>query len=148
MCSYRIGVHGPGHRPMVSECLKSGVGQGVDCVGSDEVVHVESVGVGRVLGRGGCPEGSLHLGSAFDEGSPSGAAEFPLEHVVGHLSLGDGRPAPQGQGLGGSKGVESAVHLAVGSTDEERGHRRHPREVTRTGLQAGEVGLHYLSVAV
>jgi hypothetical protein len=133
---------------VVFEGGDGGLGQGGDGVGADQAVDVDGVGVGGVLGRGRGPKGPLGPGSAGGQRRPTGAAEAVSEQPVGQLGLGHRRPALEGEGLAGAEVVQAPVDLGVDPADEEGGHAVHLSQVAVIGLQALQVGLDDLLVAV
>ena len=67
------------------------------------------------------------------------------------MALGDCGLPLEGGGFGCTELVETAVDLGVDPADEERRHRLHRRGVAAAGdefLEAGNVGLHHVGVAV
>ena len=84
-----IGVDATPHRAVIGECFERRLGQGVDRVGSDELVDVEHIGVRRILGTRRCPQRALDPGTAARECLPARPREHLGEHLVGELALGD-----------------------------------------------------------
>ena len=56
-----VGIDAAGDRAVVDEGVERGVGQGVDRVGADQLVDIERVAVGGVLGSGRRPERPLDV---------------------------------------------------------------------------------------
>ena len=135
-------------RAVVLDRLQRRLGHGVDGLGPDQVVDVERVRVGRVLRRGRRPQGALDPCAPGGQGLPPGAAEPVEELPVGELRLGDRRPSPQRQGLGRADRLQPPVDLGVDPADEEAGHAGHRGQVAVVRLEAGQVGLHHVVVAV
>ncbi len=66
------------------ECLRR---DGVDRFGTDEVVHVDRVRVGGILGAGACPQRTLNA-RAFDlEILPAAADESVLKNLIGKFCI-------------------------------------------------------------
>ena len=126
-----VGVDRPLQRAVVLEGAQGRLGHRVHGGRPDQVVDVEQVGVGRVLGRGRRPQRPLHAGALGPQRLPALAGEGAVEVLVGHLGLGHGRLAPQGEdggvaGLPTGQGLEAAVDLGVDPADEEGGDAGHP----------------------
>ena len=90
----------------------------------DQLVDVERVGVGRVLGRRRRPQRPLETRATCGERFPAVAGEGLPEQPVGELGVGDGDLAPQRVAFG-----QAAVGFGVDAADEERRHGRDPRDV-------------------
>ena len=134
-----IGVDGPLQRPVVLEGAQGRLGHGVDGGRPDQAVHVEQVGVARVLGRGGGPQRPLHPGALGPQRLPALAGEGVVEVLVGRLGLGHRGGAPQAEDggvalLAAGQGLQAAVDLGVDPADEEGGHAGHPGQL---GLASG-----------
>ncbi len=124
------------------------LGHRVDGVRADQLVDVQRVRVGRVLGRGGSPQDPLGSGALGGQVLPPGAAEG-LEVVgVGEPRVGDRELALQA--LVGAHLLQAAVRLGVDARHEEARHRGHRRGVAALGhepLEAAQVALGDLRVA-
>lgn len=128
----------------------AGFREGVDGLGSDEVVDVQGVGVGGILRRRGCPQRSLQVSAPPGQLPPALIGERVAEHPVGDFGLGDGGLAAQGEGLRCCDGLEARVDFAVEPADEERGDTADLTEVaTGAGelLEPGAVRVNDLPVA-
>ena len=80
------------YKPSVG--LEGGGGQGVDGVGADQLLDIENIGVGGILGAGRGPQRPLHPGTARRQRGEVVAAEELGESAVGELGVGDRRPTP------------------------------------------------------
>ena len=84
-------------RAVVARGVDRRVGHRVDRVRPDQLVDVERVGVGRVLGRRRRPERPLHVRALGGERLPARAREDPLERLVGDAARSRSRPCPAGR---------------------------------------------------
>ena len=138
--------------PWSSKASIVAVGHGVDRVGADELVDVERVGVGGVLGRRRRPQRALHLGALRGQRLPAGAGERLEEELVGQLGLGDGGLAPQRPGSAvpmASSRLSTSVSTREMKNDATlRTADRSSCPASRSASRPGEVGLHDLGVAV
>ena len=145
----RVGVDRAGDGAVVEEGLDRLLRHRVDRVRADELVDVGRVGVGRVLrGRRG-PQRSLHPCAPRRRAPPS-AGPGTCRRTAGRPpGPGPRRPVPRSARAAlGADLVEAAVDLGVDPRDEEAGHARDAAEVALGRLEAGEVRLHHLGVAV
>ena len=147
----QVGIDGAAECAVVAEGVERGVGHGVHGVRADQLVHVQRVGIGRVLGARGSPQRTLHLRAECCEPVPARPAEQLPEAAVGHLRLRHRSAASQRQRVRLADGFEPAVDLGVGAADEERGHAGHARQVGdargRPVFEAAQVRLGHLLVA-
>ena len=119
----------------VDRCL----GERVDGVGPDQLVDVERVGVGGVLGRRRRPQRPLQPRAPRRERIPAIAGEGLPEEPVRELGVGHGDLAPQRMAF-----RQTPVRLGVDAADEEGRHRRDSRQVTAllgVALEPAEVRL-------
>ena len=133
---------------MILEGVDSGLGKGVDRAGSDEVVDVQGVGVGGVLGRRRRPQRPLHAGAVGRELGPPRAGELVAEQLVGELGLGDSSAATEGECFGCTDGFEAPIDFGVDPADEEGRDAVHTPDVAaRVGvlLESRQVGLDDLA---
>src|SRR5947209_9066835 len=103
----------------------------VDYVGTDQLRHVEHVGVAGVLGAGARPGWPLRTGAEPYELLPIRAAEFAAVALVGDAGTGERHLSAQRRVR-----VELGVDLRVNSGQEERRHGGNLAEGL-TGLGAG-----------
>src|SRR5262249_27749276 len=83
------------HLPMIAKSVKGRRWNGVDCVRTDEVLHVEHVAVARILGTSAGPEQALCLGAAGSQRFPSRAGKQFFIFPVRLFSVRDGHFAQQ-----------------------------------------------------
>ena len=133
---------------MIPEGANRLLGHRVHGVRADQLLDVDHVAVGRVLGRGGGPERPLRPRALRCELLPGGAGEEPLVLGIGELRVGDGELAAEVAGAGS---LEARIGLGVHARHEEAGDRRDPGEILAVGgeaLQAVDVALGDLDVAL
>ena len=124
------------------------LGHRVDRVRADQRVHVERVGIRRVLRRRRGPERALDVGALGGERLPARAGEDALERAVGELRVGDRGDPLQ---LGVAELLEALVDLAVDARDEEardRGDAVDRLAGRRALLEALDVRVRDLLVAL
>ena len=98
-----------GARPaVVAEGIHGRRRHGVDRVGADQLLDVEDVAIGRVLGAGAGPEQPLRPRALGREPLPAGAGEEALVALVGELGVGDRDLAAQALERGAKLGVVDA----------------------------------------
>ena len=128
--SSTIGVDASGEVAVVGKRLDGRVGQGVDGVGTDQLVDVQRVGVGRVLGRRAGPQRPLHSGTLGGQRLPPMAAEGLLEHAGRPACPGRRAPLPRSaRASGRADRLESMIDLGVDPADEEAGHAGDRRQI-------------------
>ena len=135
---------GVGHDAVVGEGAQGGLGHRVDDARGDQLLHVEDIGVRRVLGPGARPQRPLRAGAGVAEREPSLVGEPPAEAGVGMVGVGDRHPAAQLGAVG-----EHGVGLGVDARDEERRHRGdgEGRAGGQAALEPPHVGVDDLLVA-
>ncbi len=136
---------------MVTEGIQGSGRKRVDGVRPDQVVRIESIRVGRILGAGAGPENALQAGALLRQLLPAVTGEGGLEALVGHLGIGDADGALQGLCSGALYRLQHPVHLDVHPADEEGGHRGDLGDVASVGvqrLQPGDVGLRHLIILI
>src|SRR5450830_1309000 len=155
-CAVRVvevTVDRPRERAVVVEGLPGDLGQGVHGVLADELVHVQHVGVGGVLGAGARPQDALHLGARGGDELPVAAAKVAAKALVDDLGVGHrGRalerfepPPLRHVGAGGLDPlVQQPVDQRVDARHEEARHRRRGADreiVLQSVLERLEVGV-------
>jgi hypothetical protein len=147
-----VTVDRPRKRAVVVEGLPGGLGQGVHGVLADELVHVQHVGVGGVLGAGARPQDALHLGARGGDELPVAAAKVAAKALVDDLGVGHrGRalerfepPPLRHVGGGLDPLVQQPVDQRVDARHEEARDRRRgaDREIMlQSVLERLEVGV-------
>ena len=144
---------------VIAKRVHGGGRHGVDGVAADQLLDVEHVGIGLVLGARGGPEQALRLGALLRQRLPLRLGEDPLVALVCELGVGDGDLALEGfqsrflVGVVGLRdlGVQRLVHGNVDAADEEARHARDPGDVATLGgqiLQTGHEGAGDLLVGI
>jgi hypothetical protein len=140
----RIGVERPRHLAVVAERPERLLGHGVD--GSYQLVHVEHVGVTRVLGACARPERPLGRGTQPREPLPLRTGELGTEVLVGDAGARDRDMPAQRLVLG-----ELRVDLGVDPRQEERGDRGDSiKRLARRGAgrEAAQIRVYHLVVSL
>ncbi len=136
---------------MVGGGVQGGLRHRVHGAGSDQLLHVQGVPECRVLHPGGGPQGTLGVGAGPREGGEAVAREDVLVRLVGQSRVGEGRLSAQAERLVRAQQRQALVDLAVDAGDEEGRDRVDAGQVDAgrpRRLQAGEVGVHDLAVAL
>ncbi len=138
------------HGSMILEQPKGCRRHGVDCVRADERIHVQDVGIARVLGAGAGPEQPLWSGAGGCQPLPGGALEVITEPGVGQLRIGDRDLAPQIE-QPSAFGLDATIGFGVHPAHEERGHRG--QSIQRLScpppsLEGPDIGLRHLAIVV
>ena len=146
------GIIGEGSRrgPVFLEEPKRRRRHGIDRVGADERLHIEDVGVARVLGAGAGPEESLGPGPGGGQPLPGGALEVITKPGVGQLRVGDRDLAPEVEQRP-ALGLDTTIGLGVHPAHEERGHRGqsvHGLAGPPPSLECPHIGLRHLAIVV
>ena len=137
------------HLAVVLERLQRLERHRVDRVAADQLLDVDDVAVLGVLGRRRRPQAALRRRALGAQRLPGLAGEQLLVGLVRELRVGDRELALEL--VVAADRVEPLVGLGVDARDEERGDRRHPREVAagvREPLHAADVRLGDLAVAL
>ena len=108
----RVGV------AVIGEGAQGGLGHGVDDVRGDQLLDVEHVGVGGVLGGGARPQRSLRPRAGVAQGEPARVGEAVAVAAVREAGVGDRDAAAQ---VGARR--QQRVGLGIDARDEERGDR-------------------------
>ena len=146
-----------GELAVVAERIHGRDRHGVDGVGPDQLLDIEHVAIGLVLGAGGGPQQPLRLGAFRGQRLPARAVEQPLVALIGELGVGDGDLALErleARFLVRIVGlrdllVEQFVDRGVDAADEEARHAGDLRNVAALGgqrLEAGQIGFDHLLV--
>ena len=142
---------------MVEKRLHRGGRHRVDGVRADQLLDIEHVAVGLVLGAGAGPQQPLGLGPLLGQTLPALIAEDSLIHLISELGVGDRDLALQafearffgGVGRRGDLLVEGLVDHRINAADEKAGDARHFVRVAAFGdvvLQARDVRLGDLAI--
>ncbi len=95
---------------MIDKFFQSVQRQGVDRVGSHQVVHVHRVGIVGIFNAGAAVEDALRFCAVGGQGLPALAAKCVEVAGIGHLGVGDADFTLEGQGCGTADGVEFFVN--------------------------------------
>ena len=87
---------------VVGEGAQRGLGHGVDDVGRDQLLDVEHVGVGGVLGAGAGPQRPLGWAPSVAQREPAIVGEALAVAGVGAMGVGDRDATAQGEPAGSS----------------------------------------------
>ena len=142
---------------MVAEILQRRLRQGVDGVGADQLLYVENVAVGRVLGAGAGPQESLRSGPTGGEALPAVLGSELAVVGVGQLGVGDGhlaKEASQGHPIAGATALGEArlnpvFHHGVDATHEKTGNTGYARQLSAPSgqsFQSGHVSGSHLDI--
>ena len=112
-------------RRVVAGGLDGRVRHRVDRVGADQLVDVQRVRVGRVLGRGRRPQRPLHVRALRRQRLPARAGEDALERLVGEARVGDG-------GLAGQVAAAELCSSAASILPSTRETKKLATEATRS----------------
>ena len=110
-------------------------------------LHVEQLGIVRVLGAGAGPQQALGAGAGLTQGSEAGTAENFLVALIGELGVGDGDLALQLGAFVRQQRIEGGIDPA----DEEARHRGdavHRLSLLHAAFQSAQVGLRHRYVAL
>ncbi len=152
-----IGGERGGDRAVIAERVHRRGRHRVDGVGADQLVDVQHVGVGLVLGPGGRPEQALRIGAGRLERLPARRGGHLEVVLVGELRVGDRDLAADRlkrvrlRVAGGDPLVDRAVDLAVDAAHEERGDGGEMRDVLALAvplLETLEIGFQHRLVGV
>ena len=80
---------------VITESIERGRRNGIDGVRTDQIIHINGVRIGRILGAGGCPQRTLDARTLNLEILPTTASESLLKCVIGKFCIGDRRLAAQ-----------------------------------------------------
>jgi hypothetical protein len=108
LCRRRALAEHPGRLTVVGEGAQGGLGHGVDDAGGNQLLDVEDVGVGGVLGTGAGPQRALWMGAHGGQRPPALVGEPVAVAAVGEMGVGDRQPAAQRR-LGGQQRVGLGV---------------------------------------
>ena len=142
---------------MVAERIHGRDRHGVDGVGPDQLVDIEHVAIGFVLGAGRSPQQPLRFCAFRGQRLPARAVEQPLVALIGELGIGDGDLALErieARFLVRIVGlrdlfVEQLVDRGIDAADKETRHAGDLRNVATLGgqhLKAGQIGFDNLLV--
>ena len=141
----RLGVAGLAKR------LHGFIRQGIDRVGTNQLIHIHGLRIGGILGAGAGPQQALGLGTPLGQTLPALAGDDVLIGGIGRLGIGNGCGAEQlldvgalSRVLGRAEGcVQPLVNEGVEPADKKAGHTADLVEVSVLGaqlLQAGNIG--------
>ena len=142
---------------MVAKRIHGRDRHGVDGVGPDQLLDIEHVAIGLVLGAGRGPQQPLRLCALRGQRLPARAGEQPLVALIGELGVGDGDLALERVEAGflvrivGLRDlfVEQFVDRGIDAADEKARHAGDLRNVAALGgqrLKAGQIGFDHLLV--
>jgi hypothetical protein len=97
--------------PWSAKASRVASGSVLTVFGTDQLVDVQRVRVGLVLGRRRSPQRALDSCAARRERLPTRPGECLEEQLVGELALRNGRGAAQRQRVVGADGVETSIDL-------------------------------------
>ncbi|GJE46385.1 hypothetical protein AEGHOMDF_5589 [Methylobacterium soli] len=131
---------------MVAERVHGGGRHGVDGVGADQLLDVEDVRVGLVLGARRGPEQALRLGALLGQGRPARIREEALVALIGELGVRDRDLALEGfesrllVGIVGGRDhrVEALVDRRIDAADEEARDAGDAGDVLALGRALGQ----------
>ena len=116
---------------MVGERAQRGLGHRVDHVGRDQLLDVEHVGVGRILGAGAGPERPLGMRAGVAQGPPARVREALAVAAVGALGVRDRHAAAQvraarqqASALASTRETKNEATEAIASTGSPAATRR------------------------
>ena len=152
-----IGVERIGELAVVAERIHGRDRYGVDGVAPDQLLDIEHVAIGLVLGAGRSPQQPLRLCAFRGQRLPARAVEQPLVALIGELGIGDGDLAferIEARFLVRIVGlrdllVEQFIDRGVDAADEKARHAGDLRNVAALGgqhLKAGQIGFDHLLV--
>jgi hypothetical protein len=80
---------------VIAEGVERGWRQGIHCVGTNEFLDIEYIGISWILSPRAGPEGALDTGATSSERSKWLTIEYLTKAPVYHLRIGDGDTPPQ-----------------------------------------------------
>ena len=148
-----VGIDAAGERAVVGEGLDGGLGQRVHRVGADQLVDVQRVGVGRVLGRRARPTAAAGRVHPVRRAPPSGARRMP-RGTAGRRACPGRRlpcraaPSASSEPIASRRRSTSVSTRLMKKLATLATFDRSARGVGAYSLETGDVGLHHPRVAV
>ena len=135
-----------GHRrrAVIFESFQRGRRNGVDSFGTDEIIDVNRIRIGRILGASARPQRTLNTRALVFEFFPTRACKCFLIFIIGEFGIGDGSFAFEVRAI-----RQMWINFGINARNEERSNRCNVvNGMSRRGtvFQPAEISVHHFGV--